>query len=152
MRVLVPMLMIVPLVLFAQGVDGSSGQRQPRVQYHFPGEEDTLEFRYGFTVEDVAELIRTDTALVIVDIRPSASFAKGHLRGSINIPRQQLLDRLSQLQQWERLRRNILLVSSDGKDAKRMAAQLHRRNVTRVWYLRGGIAAWVSAGRRLATE
>lgn len=130
----------------------ASPQQQPRIYYHFPGEEDTLEFRYGFTVEETLQVIATDSALVMVDIRSPSEYAAGRVAGSINIPAGQITRSLSRFRSWEKAQRNIFLISSDGKEAKMWTSRLHRKGISRVWYVRGGIQAWQQAGHQLTRE
>lgn len=127
-------------------------QQQPRIYYHFPGEEDTLEFRYGFTVEETIQVIASDTTLVLVDIRSPSDYVAGHVAGSINIPAKQITRHFSTFRTWENAARNIFLISSDGKEAKAWTSRLHRKGISRVWYMRGGIQAWLRAGHQLVRE
>ncbi|MCS7000533.1 MAG: rhodanese-like domain-containing protein [Bacteroidota bacterium] len=130
---------------------GTTGQ-QPRIHYHFPGEEDTLEFRYGFTVEETVELVRIDTQLVIVDIRSPQQYATEHLPGAVNVPTNTIKRQLKLFRGWEHQQRNMLLVSEDGQEARKWTSWLHQRGVSRVWYIRGGIRAWAAAGQPLERQ
>ena len=50
-------------------------------------------------VVEVADLMRTDRApgVVVLDVRPAAEFAAGHLPGAVHIPLEELAERLDEL-------------------------------------------------------
>ena len=56
---------------------------------------DTINNLFGFKKTDYAELIKRGA--VIVDVRSKDEFAGGHIKGSINIPVDQLQNNLSRL-------------------------------------------------------
>lgn len=124
-------------------------QRSTVTHFHFPGEEDTLGFYHSFLASEVEELMRRDTALVLLDVRPADQFAAEHIPGSINIPLDRIEENMSTLRTFHRTQRNVVIISRDGKDARRLTRRLLQRKFNRVWYLHGGIEAWKADGRQL---
>jgi len=51
----------------------------------------------SITPGELAELIQTDKAPLILDVRSSKEYAEGHIPGAVNIPYDQLADHLSDL-------------------------------------------------------
>ncbi|MDH7497497.1 MAG: rhodanese-like domain-containing protein [Syntrophomonadaceae bacterium] len=82
--------------------------------------------------------------LVIVDIRPSASYQLGHIPGSINLPLADLVDGLSRLP----LDRPLYIVCRlDAMSA--YATALLRLLGYDAWLVQGGVPAWTEAGGKL---
>lgn len=54
---------------------------------------DTINQFFGFTKTNYADLVKNGA--IIVDVRSKGEFAGGHIKGSINIPVEQLLKNLS---------------------------------------------------------
>jgi len=51
----------------------------------------------SITPGELAELIQTDEAPLILDVRSSKEYSEGHIPGAVNIPYDQLADHLSDL-------------------------------------------------------
>ena len=56
---------------------------------------DTINQFFGFTKTDYADLVKKGA--IILDVRSKGEFAGGHIKGSINIPVDQLENNLSKL-------------------------------------------------------
>ena len=56
---------------------------------------DTINQFFGFTKTDYADLVKKGA--IILDVRSKGEFAGGHIKGSINIPVDQLANNLSKL-------------------------------------------------------
>lgn len=56
---------------------------------------DTINQFFGFTKTDYADLVKKGA--IILDVRSKREFAGGHIKGSINIPVDQLENNLSKL-------------------------------------------------------
>ena len=56
---------------------------------------DTINQFFGFTKTDYADLVKKGA--IILDVRSKGEFAGGHIKGSINIPVDQLQNNLSRL-------------------------------------------------------
>lgn len=125
-------------------------KKSPKIIYHFPGAEDIPE--HAFLPSELEQLIALDTSLVMIDVRSTAEFSEGHLAGSRNIPSTEVPTRLSEFRTMQNAQRNMVLISRDGKDAYTILKRLLREKINRVWFLHGGIEAWVKSGRTLSTE
>lgn len=92
--------------------------------------------------DEVKELLKGKA--VLLDVRPSQEFESGHLRGAINIPIDELRDRLGELPQDRQIitycRGEYCLFADE-------AAQLLRTNGFDVARLEGGWPEWYSEGR-----
>jgi len=56
---------------------------------------------FGFTIVDLSELIRTGAT--IVDVRSPGEFDSGHVKGSINIPLEQILANIETLKNHKQI-------------------------------------------------
>jgi rhodanese-related sulfurtransferase len=80
----------------------------------------------------------------VYDLRSRDAFAAGHVSGAKNLDPGQLdgaADTLKRLKD-----RTLLLVCEDGLQAIKLTRQLHAGGFTKVFNLRGGIAAWRAEG------
>lgn len=62
----------------------------------------------------------------IVDVRSSDEFASGHIRGSINIPLQEVMQHVDELRN---MKRSILLVCASGNRSGMAAMMLQREGL-----------------------
>lgn len=125
-------------------------QAVPRVIYEYPDAENLPES--AFLPDEIAQMMTFDTALVIIDLRTPDEFAQRHINGSVNIPAEQIRKRLKEFATMQKRRRNMILVSRDGNEARRIVKRLQRENIDRVWYMYGGIQAWEKSGHPLVGE
>jgi rhodanese-related sulfurtransferase len=93
-----------------------------------------------------AELIAARTA-VVVDVRQTAEWKRGHIQGAIHIPLQQLQSRLHQLP----THKTIVTVCQSGHRSAAAARTLTRAG-HEVLNLRGGMSGWSRAGFPLSTR
>jgi len=89
------------------------------------------------------QLMNRDDALV-VDLRPAAEFAGGHILGARNIPLAELERRAGELDKHKA--KPVIVHCGDGNRAGSGAALLRRSGFTNVLNLSGGFAAWQQAG------
>lgn len=87
-------------------------------------------------------LINRDNALV-VDLRPSGEFEKGHIAGSKNVQPSQFDPEHKQLAAAKTL--PVVLVCRVGQTAGAAAKRLRKAGFTQVSVLEGGIQAWQAA-------
>lgn len=93
-------------------------------------------------------LINRENA-VVIDVSSKQDFEKGHIPGSRHIPAGQVDPASKAL---ARLRDTpVALVCRSGQAAARAARSLHKAGFARVYWLEGGIRAWVEAQMPLAT-
>lgn len=85
--------------------------------------------------EDFAKVMRKGQ---LIDIRKKNEFDEGHINGSRNIP----LGTLNKTYNKLRSDQPIYLVCANGKASKRATVLLMSKNLTDIYALEGGIAAW----------
>jgi rhodanese-related sulfurtransferase len=80
----------------------------------------------------------------VYDLRSKDSYAAGHVSGAKHLDPGQIdgaADTLKRLKE-----RTLLLVCEDGQQATKLTRQLHAGGFTKVFNLRGGLAAWRAEG------
>ena len=100
-----------------------------------------LESRKGgrsISFHEVTRLVNSDSA-VVVDVRDSAEFNKGHIVDAINIPYAKLKDRVSELEKYKA--KQIIVVDKMGQHAGAAGKILRDLEFTTV-RLQGGITEW----------
>ena len=87
---------------------------------------------------ELVSLMNQDEA-VLIDIRPSGDFNKGHIHGAINIPHNKFSGRISEL---EKLQSKMLVLADQmGQHAGAVGALLSKQDY-QVRRLSGGINNW----------
>ncbi len=133
---------VVKLWLALRGVAESRLAEVKEIARELPGRDDGNVVSRG----DVKELLK-DKA-VLLDVRPRQEFEAGHLRGAINIPIDELPDRLGELPRDRQIvtycRGEYCLFADE-------AAELLRASGFDVARLEGGWPEWQSEGRPTAT-
>ena len=97
----------------------------------------------GISTAQVIDLINHHHAIV-VDVRDKASFLKGHIINSMNIPKETLEKESAKLVDYKD--RPIVLVCYTGQNAMSMADLLRKKGYDNIKVLSGGIAEWKNAG------
>ena len=75
-------------------------------------------------MKNIEELIKSDKA-TIVDVRTQAEFMGGHVEGSLNIPLQEIPNRLSEL----RVMKNIVLCCASGARSAQATSYLEQNGI-----------------------
>ena len=88
-------------------------------------------------------LINKEDAMVL-DIRPSADFKKGHILGASQV-KSELLDKGDFTTLEKHKDKPIIVVCAMGMTAKRTASQLLKAGFEQVTVLKGGMNAWQGA-------
>jgi rhodanese-related sulfurtransferase len=81
---------------------------------------------------------------LLLDIRSSDEFARGHMVGAKNIPADQLPNRLSELSPKKTA--SVILVDTKGLKTSAAAALLKKEGFSEVATLEGGVEGWKNAG------
>ena len=81
---------------------------------------------------------------VVVDVRPVADFAKGHILGARSIPLAELEKRAGDLDKYKA--KPVIIYCDAGNRAGGGVALLRRNGFANVVNLTGGYAAWQQAG------
>jgi rhodanese-related sulfurtransferase len=112
---------------------------------------------YNFTlggkgsVDPVAatELINHREA-VIVDVRPAADFAKGHIINAVNIPMNGFKNQVGVLHKHKG--KPIVISCRSGSQSSMACRQLRKEGFEEVYNLQGGILAWQNANLPLTRK
>mgnify|MGYP001098661046 CR=1 FL=1 len=95
------------------------------------------------------DLINHKNALVI-DVRPAADFAQGHVINAINIPFNGFKDQIGTLQKHKG--RPIVVSCRSGSQSSAACQQLRKQGFQDVYNLSGGLMAWQNAGLPLTRK
>ena len=85
---------------------------------------------------------------LLLDVRTPEEFSKGHVPGAINIPYDEVADRLDELEGDKQ--RAIVVYCESGKRAGRAESTLAAQGYTNLHHLEGDMKAWRAAGRETA--
>lgn len=89
-----------------------------------------------------------DQGAVIVDVRPNAEFATGHLPNAKNIPADDVSKRAGELPAGK----PVIVVCANGNRAGKAATALRTAGRQDVFCLEGGVAGWLQAGLPLVKK
>ena len=87
---------------------------------------------------------------VIVDVRPTADFSKGHIINALNIPMNGFSKQLATLEKFKG--RPIIISCRSGAQSSGACAQLRKQGFDQVYNLRGGVLAWQNANLPLSRK
>ena len=92
---------------------------------------------------EATQLINRQDAIV-VDVRETAEFGKGHILNARNIPLSQFGTRCTEIDKFKA--KPVILACETGNRSGSAASVLRKRGFEQVFNLSGGIAAWQQAG------
>ncbi len=92
---------------------------------------------------EATQLMNRENALVI-DVRPAAEFAKGHILGAKNLPLAEIEQRAGELEKHKA--KPVIVHCGDGNRSGGGATLLRKSGFGNVVNLSGGFAAWQQAG------
>jgi rhodanese-related sulfurtransferase len=110
------------------------------------------------SVEEFDEMIENHDDLLIVDVRETGEFRRGHIPGALLFPRGLLegaADDARRLQMEQLLggrHKTFVLCSRDGSGSAAAADRLRQLGFEKVYSLAGGIARWQAQGYALVTD
>ena len=81
-------------------------------------------------------------APIVIDVRTSDEYAAGHIPGAINIPFDQVAQRIAEIETPQ----GVALYCMIGPRARKGESALLAAGSENVFHLEGGLAAWQSAG------
>ena len=87
---------------------------------------------------------------VVVDVRPAADFAKGHIINAVNIPMNGFKKQIGTLQKHKG--KPIVISCRSGSQSSAACHQLRKAGFEEVYNLRGGVLAWESANLPLTRK
>ena len=97
--------------------------------------------------QDAVKLINADA--VVLDLRSSEAFARGHIVNAKNVPSDELAANEDKYKKYKS--RPILAVCDAGVTSSRAVDTLRKSGLENVYGLKGGIAAWTQANLPLVT-
>ena len=80
---------------------------------------------------------------VVIDVRPSADYHKGHIINAISLPSNGFASQISTLNKHKD--KPIIVACRSGAQSASACAQLRKAGFEQVYNLKGGILAWQSA-------
>jgi rhodanese-related sulfurtransferase len=87
---------------------------------------------------------------VVVDVRPAADFAKGHIINAMNIPMNGFKNQIGVLQKHKD--KPILVSCRSGAQSTGACKELRKEGFSEVYNLRGGLLAWENANLPLTRK
>ncbi len=87
--------------------------------------------------------LMNDREAVVVDVRPTADFKKGHLLNAVSLPVAKIDEQAGTLAKDKS--KPVLVYCALGGSAIEAAKQLRKAGYTEVYPLRGGLNGWISA-------
>jgi rhodanese-related sulfurtransferase len=94
---------------------------------------------------EILARIESGTAPVLLDVRTPEEFASGHVPGALNIPHDELAQRLGEIE--GRQSSEVVVYCERGPRAARAANILAGAGFREVRHLEGDMSAWRAAGR-----
>lgn len=94
----------------------------------------------NITIEEAYQNIMDKKYLSIIDVRSKVEFEEGHIEGSINIPHDELLDKIHDLKQY--CDRPVLVYCRTGERSEAAADLLQKQHFTKVDNMENGIHQW----------
>ena len=85
-------------------------------------------------------------APLVLDVRTPGEYASGHIKGALNIPYDQVADRIAEVEAPN----GVVVYCMIGPRARKGEAALLAGGHTEVFHLEGGFAAWQAAGLPVA--
>lgn len=80
---------------------------------------------------------------VVVDVRPDKEYRAGHIVDAVNLPFNQVNDRIGQLDKYKE--RPVILACKMGQHSSAVAKQLRAKGFEQVYRLSGGMMEWTSS-------
>lgn len=84
-----------------------------------------------------------DREPLVVDLRATSDFKKGHLLNAVNIPAAKLESRINELGKDKA--RPIIMYCALGGSSRESAAKLRKHGYTEVYPMRGGMNGWLQS-------
>jgi rhodanese-related sulfurtransferase len=100
------------------------------------------------SVQDMAALLKGEPRPLLIDVRDRADYEQGHIPGAISVPAADFKERLAGL----KLPKTdpVVLYGADDARARDATKHLYESGYQGALTLKGGIAAWITAGQAVA--
>ena len=93
----------------------------------------------GLTPEELQAKLGTTGAPQVVDVRKPVEFGVGHIPGAVNIPVEELEDRLGEI----RSDNGVLVYCINGSRSRQAEPILYSHGIDNVYHLEGTFYAWI---------
>lgn len=97
-----------------------------------------LESEWTVDVEDVLEMVGSETGIMFVDVREAAELVGGQIPGSINVPVAAVQDRQGDISRDV----PVIVYCETGTRSLRAVAILNEKGFNNIYSLKGGFSAW----------
>ena len=97
----------------------------------------------GLSPEELQEILATPDAPLVVDVRKPVEFGAAHLPGAVNIPLDEIEQRLDEL----RSDNGVLIYCINGARTRQAEPLLYSNDIDNVYHLEGALQAWISEQR-----
>jgi rhodanese-related sulfurtransferase len=104
---------------------------------------DSLTRRYRTTTPAGAVVLLNNDDTILIDVRESAEFAKGHIENALPIPLSSLDGKLYELEQYKQT--PVIVTCQQGSRSSAACKKLHKAGFTQVYDMKGGMLAWEDA-------
>jgi rhodanese-related sulfurtransferase len=95
----------------------------------------------GLAPEQVLEKLDSDKPLLVVDVRKPVEFGVAHIPGAINIPVDEIKDRLDEFKHDN----GVLIYCINGSRTRQAEAILLGADIPDVYHLEGTFSGWIQA-------
>jgi phage shock protein E len=102
----------------------------------------------GISAAELHAQRESGAAPVVVDVRTPEEYAAGHVPGAVNIPFDQVAERIAEIDAPH----GVALYCMVGPRARKGESALLAAGYASVFHLEGGLAAWQAAGLRVERE
>lgn len=102
------------------------------------------------SIEPQAAVSLINADAVVIDLRSTDAFSRGHIVGAKNIPFDELEANQSKIDKYKK--KSILAVCDAGMSSGRAVTSLRKSGVESAYALKGGISAWTQANLPLVTN
>jgi len=98
---------------------------------------------YGdVSVSEAWDLIQENPEMVILDVRTPSEYEDAHIEGAINIPVEEIADRLNELSAND----VILVYCRTGNRSGTAVGIMEENGFSKIYHMHEGISAWISEG------
>ena len=105
-------------------------------------EDPATEQAASISATELHALRESGAAPVVLDVRSAEEYAAGHIPGAVNIPFDQVAQRISEIDAPH----GVALYCMVGPRARKGESALLAAGYDKVFHLEGGLAAWQAAG------
>ena len=96
----------------------------------------------SLNTKEAKEMLDSNKDIILIDVRTRGEYDSGHLRGSKNIPLDQLDNRLSKLPR----NKDIMIYCQTGGRSIRAVRKLEFAGITQLYHIHEGMRGWEMAG------